>query len=118
MDTISKIIKLLNDSNIEQNELCAYLNVKPQVFSDWKAGRNSSYNKHIAKIAEFFNVSTDYLLGNTEQQDAKQDDSNVRDLDKILKDLMMSRNSLAFNGDILNLDDETKELLIASLENS
>lgn len=66
MTVFDRIMFLLNELHIEQKVLAEYLNVKPTVFSDWKAGRNSSYLKHIDKIAEFFNVSIDYLMGKDE----------------------------------------------------
>lgn len=64
MDNIlNKILKLLSESEFDQKEFADKIGVKPQVVSDWKAGRNKSYTKYIDQIADFFNVSTDYLLG-------------------------------------------------------
>ena len=40
-----------------------YLGLSKNVFTEWKSGRATSYMKHLPKIAEFFNVSVDYLLG-------------------------------------------------------
>lgn len=63
METIDIIINLLNEKGIEQKELAEYLGVHPQLITEWKAGRTKSYKKYIDKIADFFGVSTDYLLG-------------------------------------------------------
>ena len=63
MEVLNKIICLLKEKNIKQKELTDYLSVSHNVFTEWKAGRNSSYMKHLPKIAEFFAVSVDYLLG-------------------------------------------------------
>ena len=52
-----------------QRALCAFVGINEQVFTDWKAGRNKSYLKHIAKISEFLGVSVDYLLGTTDQKE-------------------------------------------------
>jgi hypothetical protein len=40
-----------------------HLGLGKTAFTGWKNGDNISYKKHIDKIAEFFGVSTDYLLG-------------------------------------------------------
>lgn len=64
MDTITKIFALLKERGLSQKQFAEYLNVKPQVVSDWKAGRNNSYMGLISKIAQYLGVSTDYLLGN------------------------------------------------------
>ena len=54
---------MLKENSVKQKDLTDYLSVSHNVFTEWKAGRNSSYMKHLPKIAEFFNVSVDYLLG-------------------------------------------------------
>ena len=63
MDTLNKIIQILKERKIKQVELTNYLGVSKNIFTDWKSGRNTSYMKHLPKIAEFFGVSVDYLLG-------------------------------------------------------
>lgn len=47
-------------------ELAEYLGVKQQSVSSWANGTTIPDTKHIVPIAEFFGVSCDYLLGNTE----------------------------------------------------
>lgn len=63
MDILNKIIQILKERKIKQIELTNYLGVSKNIFTDWKSGRNTSYMKHLPKIAEFFGVSVDYLLG-------------------------------------------------------
>jgi len=55
---------LLNEKGVEQKALAEYLGVHPQVITEWKGGRKKSYMRYIDKIAAFFEVSTDYILGN------------------------------------------------------
>lgn len=63
MEVLHKIVSLLKQNEKKQKELTDFLSVSHNVFTEWKAGRNSSYMKHLPKIAEFFGVSVDYLLG-------------------------------------------------------
>lgn len=63
MDTLNKIIAKLEQNNKSQKDLTDFLGIKKGAFTKWKSGENTSYKKHIAKIAEFLGVSTDYLLG-------------------------------------------------------
>lgn len=69
MCTLDKIIKLLDEQGKTQKDLTDYIGVTKNTFTNWKNGNNSSYKKHISKIAEFLNVSTDYLLTDDEKQD-------------------------------------------------
>lgn len=68
METLNKIMTLLKEQNKKQIELTDYLGISKNVFTSWKSGKNTSYNKHIGKIAEFLGVSTDYLLGYTDNK--------------------------------------------------
>lgn len=66
MTTIERIIKLLEDRGIEQQQFASAIGVGKQKISEWKSGKTKSYMKYIDKIADYFSVSTDYLLGNDE----------------------------------------------------
>lgn len=63
--TLEKIINLLNSRNISQKQFVIDMGFASSTFTEWKRGRNKSYIKHIQKIADYFSVSTDYLLGNS-----------------------------------------------------
>lgn len=63
MEVLNKIIQLLKDNKKKQVELTDYLGISKNAFTNWKIGDNTSYMKHLPKIAEFFGVSVDYLLG-------------------------------------------------------
>ena len=69
MDILTKILELLKENNKKQKDLCDYLNISGNVFTDWKAGRCFSYNKYLPRIAAYFNVSVDYLAGNTDKKE-------------------------------------------------
>ena len=68
-----------------QKELSDFLCLKPNIFTEWKAGRNSSYMKHLPKIAEFLNVSVDFLLG--KETTASKHDFTYALYDEITHDL-------------------------------
>ena len=63
MNTLDKILKLLDEQGKTQKKLMDHLGLGKTAFTGWKNGSNTSYKQHIDKIAEFFGVSTDYLLG-------------------------------------------------------
>ena len=68
MCTLSNILDLLKEKNRSQKSLTDFLGISNSTFTDWKSGRNKSYNKYLPQIAEFFDVSVDYLLGKTDQK--------------------------------------------------
>ena len=74
MSTFDRIDSLLKQQGKKQTELCKYLGISKNRYTDWKAGRIQSYSKHLSKIAEFLGVSVDYLLGQPEKPTAEDDE--------------------------------------------
>lgn len=66
-EVIERIFDMLVRSGKKQKDLMDYLGVTPNLFTEWKAGRNRSYKKYLPQIAEYFGVSVDYLLGKEEK---------------------------------------------------
>lgn len=69
MEVLTKILMLLDEKHMQQKELSNYLGLSKNTITGWKNGNNTSYMKYLPKIAEFFDVSVDYLLGNKEKDD-------------------------------------------------
>lgn len=69
MVVLTNILALLKEQNKKQIELMNYLGLSKNVFTEWKSNRATSYMKYLPKIAEFFGVSVDYLLGSEKQND-------------------------------------------------
>lgn len=63
MDIIEKIILLLNVREISVAKMMKELGFSSGLFSQWKSGKQKPSAEKICKIAEYLNVSTDYLLG-------------------------------------------------------
>lgn len=74
-------------------------------FSKWK--KVSPNSEGLQKVAEYFNVSVDYLLGRTDNTKAT-DEKNSDDLDDVLDNVM------SFDGE--PLDDHDREVIRAYLK--
>ncbi len=68
-----KTIKQLRTiKNISQKELSERLGVSRSAISMWETGASKPDFNNVSKVAEFFNVSVDYLLGRDVYSDAPQ----------------------------------------------
>lgn len=65
MDTSEKVLNLIAEKGITKKEFALAIGVTPSTVSEWKSGRQSVM-PHISKIADYFDVSVDYLLGREE----------------------------------------------------
>ena len=66
MEFKDRLIKLRKELNLTQEELAKKIGYTRTAISAWEIGRNEPSNADTIKLAEYFNVSTDYLLGKSD----------------------------------------------------
>ena len=66
MDFKSTLSKLLDENNITQTKLAKALGFTPQAVSRWCNGDAEPDTKVLKKIADYFAISVDYLLGHVQ----------------------------------------------------
>ncbi|KDE46316.1 XRE family transcriptional regulator [Geobacillus sp. CAMR12739] len=113
---------------LTQEELGRKVNVTKVSISGYESGNRTPDMDTLKALADALDVSIDYLLGrdNTQPTDTKlpelteKDERDIqKELEKIINGLKTGSGFAAFGGmDIDELDEEDRELLIASLENS
>lgn len=117
--------KLRDSKGLKDSDIAKATGITKSTFSDWKNGRSKPKDEKLLKIAEFFGVTLDYLRTGENKKEfaSRSSELNLRDekdiakrLEAALSDLENSQDALMFSGE--PLDDETRELLKASLENS
>ena len=59
---MNRIAELRRKRNMSQKQFSKLLNVAQNTISQWETGQRDIDSTTLIKIAEFFNVSTDYLL--------------------------------------------------------
>lgn len=69
MNTLGDRIRELRiELDLEQKELAKILNVHKGTISNWENNKRNPDNEMISKIADYFKVSVDYLLGRTDEK--------------------------------------------------
>ena len=63
MDIVQNILRLAKEKKITNQQLCKILETNPNKIYDWKIGKSKPSAEDISKLADYFDVSTDYLLG-------------------------------------------------------
>ena len=126
-----RFLELLNKHQTTAYQVAKATGISQNTFSDWKKGRSTPKIDKMQKIADYFGVSVDYLLGKPVQKETppaltKKDE---RDIERKLAETEDNMNRLndifsevsaqvgpLFDGE--PLDDITRELLETSLRNS
>lgn len=65
----NRIRDLREDNDVTQEKLSDLLNCKQQTYSNYENGKREIPYELLIKLAEFYNTSTDYLLGITDIKD-------------------------------------------------
>ena len=68
MKIIENIIKLMKEKNINDATLCRECNLNHSSLYDWRSGRAKPTAEAIIKIAQYFKVSADFILGLTDDK--------------------------------------------------
>lgn len=68
-----RIRELRTDNDISQKQVSKYLNIAQRTYSHYENGDRNIPNELLCELADYYNVSTDYLLNRTNKKrpDAK-----------------------------------------------
>lgn len=72
-----RLKKLRTDKKLTQEELGKKINVTKVSISGYENGNRSPDTETLQRIADIFDVSTDYLLGRTENPDTTGDEKSL-----------------------------------------
>lgn len=88
--------------NISQQTFASKLGVSQSTVGMWESGKREPNFTTIEKIADYFNVTTDYLLGRTDDKNQKPGEENITFDDF----------TYAMHNETQNLTDDDKQMLI------
>ncbi len=63
-----RLKELRKNYKITQTEMAKKLNISQPAYGDWERGKFEPSPEKLKKLSEIFNVSVDYLLGNTNKK--------------------------------------------------
>lgn len=102
-----RLKKIRKENNYTQDMLADKLKLEPAAISKYETNRVPIPQEYIIKICDLFNISTDYLLGRTDEQ------NTVKEIDKKLKDynIHIAANSKVDLGKLAKLDDKQAKII-------
>lgn len=120
MNTYEIIKDLAKEKGLSIRQLEINFGYSNGYIGSWK--RQTPNSNELSRIADYFDVSVDYLLGRTEKKKYYDlTDKDERSIQKKLQSLiddLSNDGALAFSKEDGEMSEETKEALISSLENA
>ena len=84
---MNRIAELRKKRNMSQKQFSKLLNVAQNTISQWETGQRDIDSTTLIKIAEFFNVSTDYLLCLTDMPSPPTKEKTPSYQEEVLRDI-------------------------------
>lgn len=75
VEIVQNILNIAKTRKVNNQQLCKILETNSNKIYDWKIGKSKPSAEDISKLADYFNVSADYLLGRDIPIKTKTDDS-------------------------------------------
>lgn len=66
---IKRLKDLREDNDMSQDEIALLLNCKQQAYSNYENGKRTIPYEQLIKLAKFYKVSIDYILGLTNKKE-------------------------------------------------
>lgn len=103
-----RISELRKQAGMSQFQLAKVLDIATSTLGMYETGKREPSLKVMNRIANYFNVTTDYLLGRPEKKDDDAKTTDIEDLDKMID------NARSFGGKKMTEND--REIIKAYLK--
>lgn len=104
--------KLRKERNLSQKQFAEIFHSSQNTVSQWENGTREPSIKTIQDIANFFGVTTDYLLGNDDTPKksdlTNRDKREIADVIEEYKEQLLSADGLMLDGEIIDEEDVQK----------
>jgi transcriptional regulator with XRE-family HTH domain len=115
-----RIAMLRKEMGMNQMELAKYLRLSQQTISKYENGKADPDKETLIRLSELFNVSTDYIIGNSDKRDHSEltykDNRNIAKTLDVLKDQVDNNESGELNYNGIEVTDDDAELLMDALD--
>lgn len=110
----NRIIELCNTRGISGTAMCKEIGISPNILTELKNGRRNGLSSRTAStISDYFDVSTDYLLGNS---DIKKTPKGIQPLGELVNFNVLASVRAGYDGSaVVEYSDETFPFMKAQL---
>lgn len=112
---VPNLMKILEERGMA-NKISKATGISSGNISDWKKGKSAPNREALTKIANYLNCSVDYLLGNTDNPNGNELNSDLQDAEAVRLFANLSGDDRKFIINVMNflpeLSNENKEIIL------
>ncbi|MBY5034155.1 helix-turn-helix domain-containing protein [Streptococcus gallolyticus] len=106
-----RLKQLRKEAGLTQKQVAEFLQVAQNSYSNWEKGIRTPLNPTIDKLAELFQVSSEFLKGNTEDRNIDTSSQPEIFFRKAVSDMNMTpEQEKQFQKDVINFIEQRKRI--------
>ena len=102
MENLSTRLKMLrNEKNVQQKDVAKFLDISSSAYGYYEQGKRKPKQDIILKLSEYYDVSIDYLLGQTDKRNIEIKNDNLhkeKDIEEEIEKIINSSEKMNFCG--------------------
>lgn len=108
MEFSERLKELRKQAGLTQVELAGKLGIVQSSYADWERGKKKPTQENLVKIAQILNVSVDYLVGNSEENNDELD--NIELLFRMNSKGLTDEEKKIFKKELIEFMEERKKV--------
>lgn len=109
MEFSERLKELRKQAHLTQVELAGKLGIVQSSFADWERGKKKPTQENLVKIAQILNVSVDYLVGNSDEENTNKELEDIELLFRMNSKGLTDEEKAVFKKELIEFMEERKK---------
>lgn len=109
MEFSERLKELRKQAHLTQVELAKKLGIVQSSFADWERGKKKPTQENLVKIAQILNVSVDYLVGNSDEENTNKELEDIELLFRMNSKGLTDEEKAVFKKELIEFMEERKK---------
>lgn len=109
MEFSERLKDLRKQARLTQVDVAEKLGISQPAYASWERGAKKPTQENLVKIAQIFNVSVDYLVGNSDEENTNKDLEDIELLFRMNSKGMTDEEKEVFKKELIKFMEERKK---------
>ncbi len=105
-----RLKELRKQAHLTQVELAKRLGIGQSSYADWERGKKNPTQENLIKLAQILNVSVDYLIGNSDEENTNKELEDIELLFRMNSKGLTDEEKAIFKKELIEFMEERKKV--------